>query len=90
MEGVDPERPLPDNLGDDTDRLQVDDNDQRDRPLTDEIVGPANSVNLSPAGQAPVRAAKQRHGPLAPAAPAYPLAANSSSVPVVQLNGDQG
>ena len=69
MEGVDPERPLPDNLGDDTDRLQVADNDQRDRPLTDEIVGPANSVNLSPAGQAPVRAAKQRHGPLAPAAP---------------------
>jgi hypothetical protein len=48
--------------------------DERDQPLTDEVVGPANSVNLSPGG---------------PAAPAYPLAANSSSVPVVPLNGDQ-
>ena len=66
------------------------DNDESDRPLTDEIVGPANSVNLSPAGQAPVRATKHVTAPLAPAAPAYPLAANSSSVPVVELDGDQG
>ena len=45
------------------------DNDERDRPLTDEIVRPVNSVNLSPAGQAPVRAAKHVMAPLTPAAP---------------------
>jgi len=46
-----------------------------DRPFTDEIVGRANSFNLSPA--APVRAAKHVTAPLAPAAPAYPFAASS-------------